>query len=219
MLRPFILLAAGIAIGVVAAPERSGAAAASPKSQPDPAAAIVKDPMVFYLAKGEPDACGHGCSEWIAAEGAIDGEAPKRLRALLGRLGKRKLPIFFHSIGGLVGPAMEMGRLMRERDIPAAVSRTIPAGCAGASDETCRALKRSGQVLAAELDNFSGCSSACVYALVGAKIRMVPPGARLGVHSSKILGRDPEGRLKATANERIRHYLREMRIAGELFDV
>jgi hypothetical protein len=219
MLRTPIFLAVWIAIGGLVAAETSGSAAASPKSQPDAAAAILKDPMVFYLAKGEPDACGQGCSEWIAAEGAIDAEAPQRLRALLGRLAKRKLPIFFHSVGGLVGPAMEIGRLLREREIPAGVSRTIPSGCAAASDETCRTLKRSGQVVAAELNNLSGCNSACVYALIGARIRMVPPGARLGVHSSKILKLDPEGRLKAIADARTQRYLRDMKMVADLFEV
>lgn len=56
--------------------------------------------MIFYLAKGEDDACGPGCAEWIAAEGQIEADTAQRLRALLTRLGKRKLPIFFHSPGG-----------------------------------------------------------------------------------------------------------------------
>ena len=58
--------------------------------------------MIFFVAKGEPNACGPGCSEWIAAEGTIDSGAPKRLRAFLKGLGKRKLPMFLHSPGGLV---------------------------------------------------------------------------------------------------------------------
>jgi len=77
--------------------------------------------MVFYLAKGEPDSCGSGCSEWIAAEGRIDESSTQRLRALLTRTGKRKLPIFFHSKGGVAGPAREIGRLLRERTMTAGV--------------------------------------------------------------------------------------------------
>ena len=30
------------------------------------------EPMIFFVAKGEPNACGPGCSEWIAAEGTFD---------------------------------------------------------------------------------------------------------------------------------------------------
>ena len=46
-------------------------------------------PMVFFLAKGEPGACGPGCSAWIAAEGSIDRDAASRFKALLRRLGNR----------------------------------------------------------------------------------------------------------------------------------
>ena len=51
-------------------------------------------PIVFFVAKGEADACGPGCAEWIAADGTIDAGAPARLRALLAKTGKRKLPIY-----------------------------------------------------------------------------------------------------------------------------
>src|SRR5438477_5039641 len=57
-------------------------------------------PIVFYLAKGEDNACGPDCNEWIAAEGQIDAGAAQRLLTILTRLGKRKPPIFFHSPGG-----------------------------------------------------------------------------------------------------------------------
>jgi hypothetical protein len=65
--------------------------------------------MVSYLAKGEPDSCGSGCSEWIAAEGRIDESSTQRLHALLSRIGKRKLPIFFHSKGGVAGRPERLG--------------------------------------------------------------------------------------------------------------
>ena len=47
-------------------------------AQPDP------EPMIFFLAKGERDACGPGCSEWIAAEGMFEGpQVERRFRDLL----------------------------------------------------------------------------------------------------------------------------------------
>jgi len=194
-------------------------AGSSPKSQAEITAAIANDPMIFYLAKGEPDACGQGCNEWIAAEGAFDFGAPQRLRQVLARSGKRGLPIFFHSPGGLDTPAMAIGRLLRERGMTAGVSRTVPAGCTATDDAACRALKHSGETLAAELRNFAGCNSACVYALVGAKVRQVPPGARLGVHSGKPVQADLDGRAKAVLQRNHARYLQEMRIADGLFEV
>jgi hypothetical protein len=182
-------------------------------------AAILAKPMIFYLAKGEGDACGPGCSEWIAAEGHFDPGAPQRLRALLTRLGKRQLPIFFHSPGGLTAQAMAIGRFLRERQMTTGVLRTIPSGCASGDDEPCRALKRSGQTLPADTSSMAACNSACVTALIGGKVRQVPPGARLGVHSGKALKSDPDGRLKAIWQRTLRRYYEEMGIAAGLFDL
>jgi hypothetical protein len=81
------LLACGLASATVPA-------AAAP--QASDTSLVQRQPMIFFVAKGEPNACGPGCSEWIAAEGAIDSDAPKRLRTFLTSLADRKLPIFFH---------------------------------------------------------------------------------------------------------------------------
>ena len=111
-----------------------------------PPAARRGPPIVFYLAKGEPHTCGPGCSEWIAAEGDFDRGAVQRLRALLDRLGPRNLPIYFHSPGGLVGDAIEIGQMMRARKMTAGVGRTVLEGCeADAAGRACQALKRSGR--------------------------------------------------------------------------
>src|SRR5687767_12458851 len=63
-------------------------------------------PIAFFLARGEPDACGPGCSEWIAADGTITPDAGRRLNEFLRTLGNRKLPIYFHSPGGSVAGAV-----------------------------------------------------------------------------------------------------------------
>ncbi|WP_316395060.1 hypothetical protein [Bradyrhizobium sp. 33ap4] len=49
--------------------------------------------MIFYVAHGAPDACGPGCSNWIAAEGAVQWDTYKRLLAILDRQNGRKLPV------------------------------------------------------------------------------------------------------------------------------
>jgi hypothetical protein len=163
------------------APGEAATKAASEKNAPKPTV-----PMVFYIAKGEPDACGRGCGEWIAADGQIDGTTPGRLRALLVRTGARKLPIYFYSPGGSVTDAIEIGRLMRAHDMTAGVARTIPQGCDPRQDDhdsACEALKRSGRELQADLRTLNvQCNSACVYALIGAKVREVAADVHLGVH-------------------------------------
>ena len=161
--------------------------------------------MAFFLARGGADACGPGCSEWIGADGAIDSGAASRLRALLNRLGGRKPPIFFHSPGGSVEGALAIGRLMRSRGLTAGVAWTIPQGCDSKRprDAACDRIKRSGRDLPAQLDTASTmCFSACVYAVVGAAVRQIGPGAKLGIHSSSFTFADREDRASARPSPR-----------------
>lgn len=211
----------------------AGSAAAEPaRSAAKSKSTVLGAPMMYYLAKGEDDACGPGCSEWIAAEGRIDVGAAQRLRVFLNRLGKRKRPIFFHSPGGIGTTAMEIGRLLRVREMTAGVSQTIPARCIGVSEEACRALKQSGEALTSDLRNVAICTSACVFSLIGAKVRQVPPGARVGVHSARLVRADgrkitiPDGKFASFQRAKLaeydvqfRRYVQEMKIDVALFDL
>ena len=204
-------------------------AALAAKRAPSEYDELNNTPLLFYLAKGAPNACGPGCSEWIAAEGYFDAGAPERLRAVLGRAGNRSLPIYFQSPGGFIDEAMVIGRFLREHQMTAGVARTIPDACAAKNVNACRAAKRSGQILNARLVGISaGCNSACVYALIGAKVRQVPPGARVGIHSSKLArtGGPPIAAPLAdltswarlqTANAELRTYIHSMQIDDGLF--
>jgi hypothetical protein len=184
-------------------------------------------PMTFFLATGERDACGSGCEAWIAADGKIDLDAPQRLRKLLAKLARRRLPIVLHSGGGSVLGAIELGRLIRSRNIEASVARTVPTACSRdrLSDKSCEILKRSGKDLVSELDsNGAMCNSACVLTLSGGAVRSVPPLVRLGVHAIGIdLGktqiRGPAiAAATRAANSRIVEFLRDMGINKALFD-
>jgi len=220
------------------APVPPAAIPGKPTVATPPAKAAPMPPIVFFTAKGEPNACGPGCSEWIAAEGTIDPGAEDRLRALLKRLGGRKLPIYFHSPGGSVPDGLAIGRLMRHHGMTAGVAWTVPAGCDPNQqrEPACDKLKRSGRELAAALDgSHVMCNSSCVYALVGAAVREVGAGVKLGVHSSSVLfslrRMDAEGHVTRTTThvapvverkalqggyDRIAVYLREMGISAGL---
>jgi hypothetical protein len=183
--------------------------------------------MTFFVAKGEANACGPGCDTWIAADGKIDLAAPQRLRALLARLGRRKLPIFFNSAGGAVLGAIALGRIIRSEKIEASVARTVPTGCNHDKlrDAACEALMRSGQELASELDPMvTWCNSGCVLSLSGGAVRSVPPWVKLGVHAIGIdLGKTvirgaPIAAAIRITNERIVSYLHDMGINKALFD-
>jgi hypothetical protein len=85
-LLPIVLAVLVSAIGWAAAV--TGPARAAPEETSATAMADIE----FYLARGEADACGPGCNEWIAAEGKIDAGAASRLRRLLGKLGRARCP-------------------------------------------------------------------------------------------------------------------------------
>jgi hypothetical protein len=137
----------------------------------------------------------------------------------LTEIGGRRPPIFFHSRGGFRSPAVTIGRLLRELGMTAGVSRTIAAGCVGVNADDCRTLQKSGQALEAELQHFALCASACVFAVIGAKFRIIPPGARIGVHSGKSERPDFAGVHKAVSNAQLGRYFREMGIADSLVDI
>jgi len=100
--------------------------ATKPPAAPDPAATR---PMVFYDAHGEANACGPGCSEWIAAEGKIDRDTADRLQQLLGQIKGARPPIFFHSPGGSVTGSISLGELIRARKLTVSVGHTVPLNC------------------------------------------------------------------------------------------
>ena len=151
-------------------------------AQPNP------EPMIFFIAKGEPNACGPGCSEWIAAEGRFEGpQVERRFRDLLDTLKGRNIPIVFNSLGGVIGEALVLGRILRERRMAASVGESYPVGCTAriAADQSCRRIMEANRELKARLRTTGAeCYSACVYALLGASARHVPPDARVGIHAS-----------------------------------
>jgi hypothetical protein len=194
------------------------------KPPPAPNAATIA-PIEFYLAHGEPDACGRGCDEWIAAEGRIDVGAADRLRALLAKLGNRRPPLYLHSPGGSVTASLELGHLFREKKMQVSVAHTVPLACNRdkAQNSSCEAQKRSGQPIDAAFDpTIAMCNSGCVYALVGGAVHLVPPWVKVAIHD---VGLDPKLGLPRGASlaaavqsvhARIRSYLREMGLDNAL---
>ena len=83
------------------------------------------DAMIFYVAHGAADACGPGCSDWIAAEGTVQFDTNRRLIAILDRQAGRKLPLVIHAWGrSNFNTATKMGRILRDRGIDATAGAT-----------------------------------------------------------------------------------------------
>lgn len=164
--------------------------------------------MTFSLVAGEADACGPGCSRWIAAEGAILAATPMAFAEVAQVLGGEKPPLFIHSDGGMVEAAMALGRLVRRAGLPTVVART----------------DRSGILPAPALDGV--CHGACLYLLLAGTERAAAPGAVLSIQPLAFPGPEtdpfPEAmraRLTAAALVRVRAYLGEMGIDAALATV
>lgn len=167
-------------------------------------------PMVFYVVKGAPDACGRGCDSWIAVEGQVDGTAAFRFRKFLQGIGNRDLPIYLSSPGGNLDQALAMGAMLRERHATARVGRTVVSDCGFEAQDSipCLRLKQSGRVLRGDIfTRNANCNSACPYLLLGATNREVAPDALLAVHTAKVVVHfrgdvPPPAEVRAAANQR-----------------
>src|SRR5216683_293116 len=165
------------------------ALAAASASRPAPREAP-PPPMVFYVAKGGPDACGRGCDSWIAIEGQVDSGAALRFRKFLRQIRDRNLPMYFSSPGGNLDQALAMGVMLRERPVVARVARTVVKECGfeAQNGDACLKLKQSGRELHGDLwTRGAMCNSACPYLILGAASREIAPDAVLVVHSPRVV--------------------------------
>ncbi len=127
--------------------------------------------MRFQLIPfGDPAVCGQQCSQVIGAEGEIRNDTPKNfLQFVAAHIDDPRVRsiVFLHSPGGGVDASMRLGRMFRKTGVLAVVARIAPA--------------EAGQGPAVNLPG-ARCFSACVYALMGAKKRVVPPSSLVGIH-------------------------------------
>ncbi len=127
------------------------------------------DPMTFQLVSiGDSGRCGRYCPAVIAAEGEITDETPEQfLEFVQQNVNQASLHavVFLNSPGGKVEASMQLGREFRHLGAAAIVARVDPGARRGVS-------------------SFVGarCLSACVYALIGAKKRVIPPESLVGIH-------------------------------------
>jgi hypothetical protein len=184
--------------------------------------------MIFYVAHGADDACGQGCSEWIAAEGTVQWDTHKRLIAILDRQAGRKLPVIIHAWGDSnLNVAASLGRILRDHGVDTSAGTTNVEACRGKSETECFALKRPGGPLDAKVTlTDTRCDLACVLTLAGGVHRTLPAGTRVILSGMSIRNRlapnvSEERRQGLTVQygEELRRYLRDMGVEPELVDI
>ena len=121
--------------------------------------------MSFSLVSIDSPNCRGGCPQVISAQGQIDdGTAQSLLDFLRQNGGGARRILLLDSPGGHVQAAMELGATIRRLGIAVVVAR--PGGERAYDGNLPPGI----------------CYSACVYALMGGKKRVVPPQSRVGVH-------------------------------------
>lgn len=119
---------------------------------------IKLDRMRFAVVQGAG-------TQWIVAEGDIVPGSADEFRALSRRQNLQGARVLISSRGGSLLAALQLGIEFRRQGAAVAVAR----------------IARTGGGMAP----VSGvCMSACVYALAGARTRVVPSGSAVGVHAS-----------------------------------
>ena len=137
--------------------------------------------MSFRLVPaGNTGQCGEKCLQIIAAEGEIVDTTPQAfidfIREHLGDKRVRSV-VLFHSPGGKVAASIRLGFILRKIGAATVVARALADSPGG--NEGLGAAR---------------CYSACVYALMGGKKRVVPPQSEVGIHRSFIAryGEEPK---------------------------
>ena len=166
--------------------------------------------MSFSLVPvGGPSACNGDCPLAIVAQGEITSATPEQFRAFVAanRSSDMLSVVYLDSLGGNVVSSMELGQSFRRLGVAAIIGRPVQ------SDGTKLAAGR--------------CFSACVYALIGAKQRVVPPQSAVGIHRmfSYDSTVDPAGGTVRTVHhdnggmrELIAQYSAEMGVSRALID-
>ncbi len=149
--------------------------------------------MSFSLTSAHGvEGCSKTCSTIVLADGQIDNTSPDRFEALVrNHLGPspKGLTILIQSPGGYVIAAAKLGLLFRKYDA------TVVVASAGAMNLRSRKIGIGPAM----------CISACVYAFMGGRKRVVPASGSLVLHRSYADGSWFRGR--EYDNDFVRQYI------------
>ncbi len=150
--------------------------------------------MQFSAATLDDGNCGAGCPVVIQAEGRITREAASDFVSFAKQLstqGRLLNMVLIHSPGGSVVGSMMLGSTFRQLGTTVVVARVNRGGGVFSQPAV---DARTGRVIPAGALTNGVCNSACVYAVMGGRKRVIPNDSRMGVHrmqSEESYGFDP----------------------------
>jgi hypothetical protein len=186
-------------------------------------------------ALGDESVCGDRCPVVIQAQGRITSTSAAEFVAFAKQAsGDRRLlnMVLIHSPGGSVLGSMRLGSVFRSLGTTVVVARVQQGGGGGGFFSAPRRTtdSRTGQVIPEGSLTNASCNSACVYAVMGGKKRIVPEQSRMGIHrmqAEQNFGFDPVQGRSVTAISQgsaeqvaaLKRYARTMGIDQKLIDI
>ena len=120
------------------------------------------------VSVASPSICSGACDPPIVAEGEISDATPNEFLAFLREnpsAHHARVLVFIDLPGGKIVAGIELGKIFRKIGVTAAVGRLAQSEGGGVAQPV-----------------GGDCFSACVYAFIGARKRLVPRGSRIGIH-------------------------------------
>ena len=152
------------------------------------AAALIAFGSTAWAEEMTFQSVGRGEATVIAATGQITDRTPRTFAAFLreNARGKQAPTVYLDSSGGTVLGSMELGALLRQAGATAVVGKAGSGFFGGPSID-------KGE-----------CFSACVYALMGGRRRIIPPDSEVGIHRMFLAIDGQEGDITRFASPRER---------------
>ena len=138
--------------------------------------------------------CGHPCIDFVVAEGVIGMSSGFAYAITYKLLGERSVPVLLDLPGGNVLGMELLAGMFRRLGATVVIARARERACRPGdirctADDTLHNVKMY-DVSAAKAE----CELACPFAFMGAKMRVVPVGAKIGLHAPELDLDQPIGR-------------------------
>jgi hypothetical protein len=149
------------------------------------------------VSLGDSSACGNRCPIVIQAEGQITRDSAAEFVAFAKRTsdqGKLVNMVLIHSPGGSVVGSLMLGGVFRTLGTTVVVARVNQGTRSFFGGVRQSVDSRTGKLIPPGSVTNATCNSACVYAVMGGKKRIIPADSRMGVHrmqSEENYGFDP----------------------------
>jgi hypothetical protein len=186
--------------------------------------------MRFTAVPIPSSACGDRCPMVIQAEGRITRDSASDFVAFAKQAsdqGRLVNIVLIHSPGGSVVGSMMLGQTFRTLGTTVVVARVSRGGGIFSGPPV---DARTGRTIPPGALTNATCNSACVYAVMGGRKRVIPTDSRMGVHrmqSEENYGFDPVSN-RAVSNRRtgsenevtaLKRYTRYMGVDPRLIDL